>query len=93
MPALDYEKAANLLAELFAEAESAFQDNKPLTVETTIQEAADRLFASSTQAYREVLLGCGLARILDPSINIRHPYIKQGPDAFNGRTLQSLLLE
>jgi hypothetical protein len=92
MPPLNYGKAANLLAELFAEAESAFQDNKPLTVETTIQEAADRLFASSTQAYREVLLGCGLARILDQSINIRHPYIKQGPDAFNGRTLDERIV-
>jgi hypothetical protein len=52
-----------------------------------IQGAADVVFASDTKAYREVLLGCGLARILDRSINLRHPYMNQGPDAFNGRTL------
>jgi hypothetical protein len=34
-----------------------------------------------------VLLGCGLARILDPAVNLRHPYVNQGEDAFNGRTL------
>lgn len=87
MSALDYEKAAKILAELFAEAETAFQTKSPPTVGTEIQESADRLFASSTQAYREVLLGCGLARMLKHSINIRHPYMKHGADAFNGRTL------
>jgi len=87
MPALDYGKAAEILEELFAEAEDAFQGNTTPIVETAIQDAADRLFASSTQSYREALIGCGLARMLDQSINIRHPYIRQGADAFNGRTL------
>ena len=45
------------------------------------------MFASSTQSYREVLVGCCLARLIDRSINIRHPYVNQGEDAFNGRTL------
>jgi hypothetical protein len=49
--------------------------------------AAEVLFASPAQSYREALLGCGLARLLDQSINIRHPYISHGSDAFNGRTL------
>jgi hypothetical protein len=87
MPAIDYEQAAALLTELFAEAEAAFQRNDTPNVEIAIQDAANRLFSSSTQAYREVLLGCGLARVLDQSINIRHPYMSQGADAFNGRTL------
>lgn len=87
MPTLDYEKAAELIIELFAEAEAAFQNKTSPPVETAIQGTADRLFASSTQSYREVLLGCGLARILDQSINIRHPYVNQGDDAFNGRDL------
>lgn len=87
MPALDYEQAAVLLAELFNKAETAFEENTPPAVNAEIQNAADRLFASSTQAYREGLIGCGLARILDRSIDIRLPYIKQGPNAFNGRTL------
>jgi hypothetical protein len=87
MPAIDYEKAASLLMEIFAEAEAAFQRDETTTVGIDIKDAADRLFTSSTQAYREVLLGCGLARLLDRSINIRHPYMSQGADAFNGRTL------
>jgi len=87
MPAIDYEKAAEIIAELFVAAENAFQGNTIPTVEAAIQDATDRLFASSTQSYREVLIGCGLARILDRSINIRHPYMSQGVEAFNGRTL------
>jgi hypothetical protein len=87
MPAIDYEKAAEILAELFVAAEDAFQGNTVPDVEVGIQDAADRLFASATQSYREALIGCGLARMLDRSINIRHPYMSQGVDAFNGRTL------
>jgi hypothetical protein len=87
MPALDYEKASEILAELFVAAQDAFQGNTIPTVEAVIQDAADQLFASSTQSYREALIGCGLARMLDRSINIRHPYMSQGVDAFNGRTL------
>lgn len=87
MAALDYGQAATLLAELFAEAEAAYQARTQPAVSADVQRAADGIFASATQAYREVLLGCGLARLLDRSINIRHPYINMGDDAFNGRTL------
>jgi hypothetical protein len=45
------------------------------------------LFRSNTQAYREVLVGCAIARIQDRSINVRLPYVKQAQDAYNGRTL------
>ena len=47
----------------------------------------DKLFSSTTQAFREALLGCLIAHISDKTINIRKPYISQGSDAFNGRTL------
>jgi len=87
MASLDYDRAADLLAELFAEAEAAYQQNQTPPVEGAIAQAADALFKSATQSYREVLLGCGLARLLDRAINIRHPYMNQGEDAFNGRTL------
>jgi hypothetical protein len=85
--ALDYEAAAGLLEELFAEAEAGHLAGTPPSVSASTQAAAAIVFASSTQAYREVLLGCGLATMLDRSINIRHPYANQGTDAFNGRTL------
>ena len=84
---LDYDKAGKLLADLFSQAEQAFQSGQTPKVPNPIAVSADAMFSSATQSYREVLLGCGLARILDPSINLRHPYVNQGDDAFNGRTL------
>jgi hypothetical protein len=50
------------------------------------------VFESKTQSYREVLLGCALAHMMDPSINIRLPYVKQGSQAFNGRTLDEQVI-
>lgn len=87
MASIDYAKAAELLSTLFPKAEQAFHDRQPPVVPAPVQRACGALFSSSTQSYREVLLGCGLARILDASINIRHPYVSQSDDAFNGRTL------
>src|ERR1041384_8089259 len=52
-----------------------------------IADATERGFASRTQAYREALIGCALARIIDPEIDIRLPYMNQGENAFNGRTV------
>ena len=51
------------------------------------KSALETIFSSKTQSYREVLLGCAIAKHQDINCNIRHPYIKQGEDAFNGRTL------
>ncbi|MGH9908049.1 MAG: restriction endonuclease, SacI family [Pyrinomonadaceae bacterium] len=86
MPSLDYRQATTLLEDLFAEAEAAYLNNDPPTGGQVAVPLAT-LFASATQSYREALLGCGLARLLDRSINIRRIYINQGADAFNGRTL------
>ncbi len=87
MPALAYDQAAQLLDVLFAEAERAFHEKKRVGVTTSIEAAGKTLFASATQSYREVLVGCCLARLLDTTINVCHPYVNQGDDAFNGRTL------
>lgn len=83
----DYEKARRCLVDLFTEAEKNFLDKAPPVIETSLREAADALFSSETQSFREGLLGCGLARLIDRSVNIRHPYKDQGEDSFNGRTL------
>ncbi len=84
---LDYEKARRILEQFFGAAEEAFRDGKPPAVSNGIRRAADRLFASKTQSFREALLGCALARFVDPAVNIRYPYVKHGQGAFNGRTL------
>ncbi|MBN1592083.1 MAG: restriction endonuclease, SacI family [Candidatus Coatesbacteria bacterium] len=92
MPSLDYERAASLLEELFSEAEKNSQNGEVPQASAEIASAADLLFSSRIKSYREVLIGCGLARLLDPSINIRLPYISQGEEAFNGRTLDERVI-
>jgi hypothetical protein len=87
MASLDYDRARELLTTLFAEAETAYANGNPPAVEPDVDKAAEALFRSPTQSYREVLLGCGLVRLLDRSVNIRLPYVNQGTEAFNGRTL------
>ncbi|HHX43156.1 MAG TPA: restriction endonuclease, SacI family [Chloroflexi bacterium] len=87
MPVVDYEKAHEVLKTLFADAEAIFLKGTVPDVGETIRKAYDIVFASRTQAYREALLGCTLARLLDPTINVRLPYVDQGPDAFSGRSL------
>lgn len=57
-----------------------------------VREAVQAVFASKTQAYREVLLGCVVARMQDKSINIRQPYADQGPHAFSGRSLDERVI-
>lgn len=56
-------------------------------VDPAIAIACDGVFRSNTQAYREVLLGCIVAKMLAPAVDGRKPYANQGDDAFNGRTL------
>jgi len=46
-----------------------------------------RLFASETQAYREALVGCAVARILNQDVDIRLPATEDGDAAFSGRSL------
>ncbi len=47
----------------------------------------DRVFDSGTQAYREVLVGCVLVRLLDKTIDVHSPYLSHGEDAYSGRSL------
>lgn len=55
-------------------------------VTPSLKQAFDTIFSTRVQAYRETLLGCALVRLQDRAINMRLPYINQGPGAFNGRT-------
>ncbi len=89
MASLDYAAARALLDSTFAEVERAFADGRDFApaVPEEVKAACAAVFASSTQAYRETLLGCLLARIQHRTIDLRLPYVNQGPNAFNGRTL------
>ena len=84
---LDYDVARQRLQSIFAQAELDFAAGQPIPASDTVVAATELIFASATQSYRETLLGLGLARLLDRSIDIRRPYVKLGPGAFSGRSL------
>ena len=89
---LDLQKASELLAEVFEEAEKAFQEKDPPTLSPTAQNDLDNLFSSNTQAYREVLLGSVLVRSQDKNIDLHLPYVKHGKNAYNGRDLDERVI-
>ncbi len=76
---------------LTAAEEHLLQGTEP-EVPQEIRDACDAMFRSHTQAHREVAVGCLLTRIYEPNRNIRLPYVKQGPDAFSGRSLDEGLV-
>lgn len=84
---IDYDSVSELLNALFDEAETDLlaQTVRPDIPE--IDEALDTIFSSRTQAFREAVLGCFLAKAHDYGTNIRKPYVAQGDDAYSGRTL------
>lgn len=79
--------AIAVLAELFPLAEDDFRDDAPVAIPDKVVAATDRLFVSNTQAYREALVGCAVARLVDPEIDIRLPSTEDGENAFSGRSL------
>lgn len=81
------EAAKALLAELFSQAEEDYRSGASLEIPEQVCSAIERLFASETQAYREALAGCAVARILDPEIDVRLPATDDGATAFSGRSL------
>ena len=85
---IDYKDANDRLRTAFENAQVALLAGTDIGVPPPhIVNWLDTVFSSNTQAFREVLLGCVLARIQDETINIRKPYVSQGDDAFSGRTL------
>ncbi len=84
---IDYQSAKLLLEETYGRTQRDASENKvPLPIQSVI-ELIDKVFISTTKAYRETLLGCIVAKLSDPGVNVRLPYVSHGTDAFNGRTL------
>jgi len=84
---LNYDAARQILESEFQTVVADEVEEFPADVKAALKPAIDTLFASNTQAFREVLVGCCLARIVDPHIDIRFPYMNQGDSSYNGRTL------
>jgi hypothetical protein len=67
-----------VLDKTFAEVGCEYLEGRTPQIPRALEKSYDLLFESKTQAYREVLLGCILARLLDPKVDIRLPYVQQG---------------
>ncbi|MBF6559304.1 MAG: hypothetical protein IVW56_03355 [Candidatus Binataceae bacterium] len=75
------------MAEVFPLAEDDYRENAAIKFSAPLVAATDCLFSSVTQAYREALVGCAIARIINQDIDIRLPATESGEDAFSGRSL------
>ena len=87
MAEIDYDNARNLISACFVEAEHHILAGTRIGVAKNLVMAFDRIFQSSTQAYREVLIGCLIARMADRTVDIRLPYVGLGENSFNGRDI------
>jgi hypothetical protein len=92
MAEINYDEARRLIDDHFKEVGKIHLAVKVPVVPAEIAAACSTVFSSNTQAYREVLLGCILAKLTDPRINIRQPYLDQGDAAFSGRTLDEKVI-
>jgi len=86
-PSVDLQACRNILVKVFEEALKDSKKDEIVKVPKIVESAGKILFESKTQAFREALIGCALARLHDDEIDITKPYMNQGDDAFNGRTL------
>jgi len=78
---IDYDEVREILVEEFNNAERLFRESGTIEAPAEIVSATEQLFSSSTQAFREALVGCTLAHIADQGIDIRLPYMNQGDSA------------
>ncbi|HEV2173468.1 MAG TPA: restriction endonuclease, SacI family, partial [Nitrospira sp.] len=89
---VDVTIASALLNEAFDLAETDYREGVVVEVPAGVAEGTERLFLSQTQAYRDALPSCVLARIIDPEIDIRLPATEYGENAFSGRSLAEKLV-
>lgn len=90
--AINAQNYQDILEKSFSRAEAVFIKGESFPIDRNIQQACDTVFESETKAYREVLLGCLLTRSIDRSKDIRLPYVKLGPNAFSGRSLDEKII-
>lgn len=77
-------EAIAVLEGIFALAEDDYREQAPWHLPEGATPVIARLFASETQAYREALVGCAVAKILNPQIDIRYPATEHDPNSFSG---------
>jgi hypothetical protein len=90
---LDYDHARAILEQTFAAVEAELVQGRPIAaIPDAVAAACAVIFQSETQSFREVLLGCVVAKILDRRVNVRQPYARQGLRAFGARGLDERVI-
>lgn len=85
---IDYPDSERLLEEEFRFVENALLTGQGIVPpQDELVPLFETLFTSKTQAFREVLVGCVLARLQDRNIDATLPYVGHGDNAYNGRSL------
>lgn len=87
MPGFVHDSARCALNEMLEEAERLHLNHETPSMDADLETAFGKIFLSATQAYRETLVGCILARMQDNSVDVRLPYVGLGENAFNGRDI------
>jgi hypothetical protein len=67
---VDQKAAKTVLEEIFTLAEGDYEDQPECEMPQYIIDATEQIFTSKTQAYRDSLPSCVIARIVDPEIDI-----------------------
>ncbi len=85
---MDYESASERLRQAFERARRHFLEHSTPPCSHKLMMCLDAIFEPNmTQAFREALLGCVLARLDDLGNDARMPYVKHGKGAYSGRSL------
>jgi hypothetical protein len=92
MADVDQATARKLLEDTLATVETECMQSIAPKAQDKIVEAYERVFGSRTQAYREVLLGCIIARLVNPAVDVRFPYVDLDKNAYSGRTLDERVI-
>ena len=87
MANIDLSTVRNVLEKTFADVECDYIEGRAARIPHDLEKSYDLLFKSKTQAYREVLLGCILARMVNRKVDVSLPYVQQGELAYSGRAI------
>lgn len=89
---VDVSNARKLLEDSLSQAEEDQRNDAIVGLPEKVVSATNQIFASKTQAFREGLVGCAVAHILDPKIDIRYPATKYGDNSFSGRAVSETII-
>lgn len=85
--AVALDSAAAALRDIFEQIQPLILQGAAPPIADDLAPAFETIFTTPAQSYREALLGIALVRLQDQGVNLRLPYVSQGPTAYNARDL------